>query len=114
MPGLGDSGERAVLSASGFFGKIYRWFHGRTYNPRARWRVTQSPESNQMFLATDESHGLIGEDDLTLRAGFRSRPEPALATLHLGTSCDSLDLDLTWRKGRQPGSSLTFALILVG
>jgi glycosyl transferase family 25 len=61
-----------------FSAKSYRYFHGRTYNPREVACYFSHLKAIKMFLASDESHGLIGEDDLTLRADFDHALESAL------------------------------------
>jgi len=47
--------------------KLYRWFHGRTPNLRELACYLSHLKAIEAFLATDEEHALIGEDDLVLR-----------------------------------------------
>ncbi len=50
--------------------KLYRWFHGRTPNVRELACYLSHLKAMEAFLATDEKHALIGEDDLVLRPDF--------------------------------------------
>ncbi len=58
---------------------LYRWFHGRAINRRELACYLSHLKAIQTFLETDESHGLIAEDDITLRADFDLVVEAALA-----------------------------------
>ena len=57
---------------------LYRWFHGRTPNLRELGCYLSHLKAVEAFLATDEKHGLIGEDDLVLRPDFDAAIEAAL------------------------------------
>src|SRR5712691_4131707 len=50
--------------------KLYRWFHGRTPNVRELACYLSHLKAIEAFLATDEEHALIGDDDLVLRPDF--------------------------------------------
>ncbi len=50
--------------------RLYRWFHGRTPNVRELACYLSHLKAMETFLATDEQHALIGEDDLLLRPDF--------------------------------------------
>jgi glycosyl transferase, family 25 len=49
---------------------LYRWFHGRTPNPRELACYLSHLKAIETFLATNESHGVIAEDDVVLRPDF--------------------------------------------
>jgi glycosyl transferase family 25 len=51
---------------------LYRWFHGRTVNPRELACYLSHLKAIRAFLATGENHGMIAEDDIVLRPGFDS------------------------------------------
>jgi glycosyl transferase, family 25 len=59
-----------TLSDAQYSEKLYRWFHGRTPNVRELACYLSHLKAMNTFLATDEDHALIGEDDLVLRADF--------------------------------------------
>lgn len=50
--------------------KLYRWFHGRTPNPRELACYLSHLKAMEAFLATGDEHALIAEDDLVLRPDF--------------------------------------------
>ena len=50
----------------------YWWLHGRTVNPRELACYLSHLKAIRTFLATGESHGMIAEDDVVLRADFDS------------------------------------------
>ena len=56
----------------------YRWFHGRMNNPRELACYLSHLKAIETFLKTSESHGIIAEDDITLRADFDSILEALL------------------------------------
>jgi len=56
----------------------YRWFHGRTPNVREVGCYFSHLKAIETFLATNEKHGLIGEDDLVLRPNFEAALEAAM------------------------------------
>jgi len=58
--------------------RLYRWFHGRTPNPRELACYLSHLKAIETFLATDESHAVIAEDDIVLRPDFDSVLEGAL------------------------------------
>jgi len=58
--------------------KLYRWFHGRTPNVRELSCYLSHLKAIEAFLATDEEHALIGEDDLVLRPDFDAALEAAM------------------------------------
>lgn len=58
--------------------RLYRWLHGRTPNIREVACYFSHLKALETFLATEESHALIGEDDLVLRPGFDAALEAAL------------------------------------
>ena len=67
-----------TLSHAQYSEKLYRWFHGRTPNVRELACYLSHLKAMQAFLATDEDHALIGEDDLVLRADFDAAIEGAM------------------------------------
>ena len=58
--------------------RLYRWFHGRTPNVRELACYLSHLKAMKTFLATDEEHALIGEDDLVLRPDFDAAIEAAM------------------------------------
>lgn len=58
--------------------RLYRWFHGRTPNVRELACYLSHLKAMETFLATDEKHALIGEDDLVLRPDFDAAIEAAM------------------------------------
>ena len=67
-----------TLSHAQYSENLYRWFHGRTPNVRELACYLSHLKAMEAFLATDEDHALIGEDDLVLRAGFDAAIEAAM------------------------------------
>ena len=67
-----------TLSHAQYSEKLYRWFHGRTPNVRELACYLSHLKAMEAFLATDEDHALIGEDDLVLRADFDAAIEGAM------------------------------------
>jgi len=67
-----------TLSRAQYSENLYRWFHGRTPNVRELACYLSHLKAMEAFLATDEDHALIGEDDLVLRAGFDAAIEAAM------------------------------------
>jgi glycosyl transferase family 25 len=62
--------------------KLYRWFHGRTPNVRELACYLSHLKAIETFLATDEKHALIGEDDLVLRPDFDAAIAAAMQYVH--------------------------------
>jgi glycosyl transferase, family 25 len=58
--------------------RLYRWWHGRTPNVRELACYLSHLKAMDAFLATDENHALIGEDDLVLRPDFDAAIEAAM------------------------------------
>jgi glycosyl transferase family 25 len=56
----------------------YRWFHGRPTNPRHVGCYLSHVKAMEAFLATNDEHALIGEDDLVLRPDIEAVLEAAL------------------------------------
>ncbi|MBA3543465.1 MAG: glycosyltransferase family 25 protein [Chthoniobacterales bacterium] len=71
-------GKQLTLPHAQYSEALYRWFHGRTSNPRELACYLSHLKAMEMFLATGESHGLIAEDDLVLRPEFDAVIELAL------------------------------------
>ena len=67
-----------TLSDAQYSEKLYRWFHGRTPNVRELACYLSHLKALKAFLATDEDHALIGEDDLVLRVDFDAVIEAAM------------------------------------
>jgi len=57
---------------------LYRWFHGRTPNPRELACYLSHLKAIETFFATNESHAVIAEDDIVLRPDLDSALEGAL------------------------------------
>lgn len=62
--------------------RLYRWFHGRSPNVRELACYLSHLKAMETFLATEETHALIGEDDLVLRPDFDAVLEAALPYAH--------------------------------
>ena len=58
--------------------RLYRWFHGRTPNVRELACYLSHLKAMAAFLATDEEHALIAEDDLVLRPEFETAIKAAM------------------------------------
>ena len=71
-------GAALKLPHAQYSDRLYRWFHGRTPNVRELGCYLSHLKAIEAFLATDEEHGLIGEDDLILRPDFDAAIEAAL------------------------------------
>lgn len=71
-------GAALKLPHAQYSDRLYRWFHGRTPNLRELGCYLSHLKAIEAFLATDEEHGLIGEDDLILRPDFDAAIEAAL------------------------------------
>ena len=67
-----------TLSHAQYSERLYRWFHGRTPNVRELACYLSHLKAMKAFLATDDDHALIGEDDLVLRADFDAAIEAAM------------------------------------
>ena len=67
-----------TLSHAQYSEKLYRWFHGRTPNVRELACYLSHLKAMKAFLATDDDHALIGEDDLVLRADFDAAIQAAM------------------------------------
>src|SRR5450432_1480573 len=63
-------GSALSLPVPGYSERLYRFFHGRTTNPREVGCYLSHVRACEMFLESGEEHGLICEDDLTVTAGF--------------------------------------------
>jgi glycosyl transferase, family 25 len=57
---------------------FYRWFHGRPTNPGHVGCYLSHIKALKAFLAAEDQHALICEDDLTLRPDFETVLEAAL------------------------------------
>ena len=64
------NGKTLTLPHAQYSERLYRWFHGRTPNPRELACYLSHLKAMEAFLATDEKHALIVEDDLVLRPDF--------------------------------------------
>jgi glycosyl transferase family 25 len=62
--------------------RLYRWWHGRTPNVRELACYLSHLKAMEAFLATDEKHALIGEDDVVLRPDFDAVLEAAMRYAH--------------------------------
>ena len=62
--------------------RLYRWWHGRTPNVRELACYLSHLKAMEAFLATDEKHALIGEDDVVLRPDFDAALEAAMQYAH--------------------------------
>ncbi len=71
-------GATLPMPCAGFAERRFRWFHGRTTNPREIGCYLSHIAALRAFLATDEPHALIGEDDLSLQPGMEAVLESAL------------------------------------
>ena len=63
-------GSALAFPIRGYSERLYRFFHGRTTNPREVGCYLSHVRACELFLASGEEHGLICEDDLTLSEGF--------------------------------------------
>src|SRR6266404_4597916 len=71
-------GKTLRLPHAQYSERLYRWFHGRTPNVRELACYLSHLKAMEAFLATDEEHALIGEDDLVLRPDFDVAIEAAM------------------------------------
>src|SRR6266480_1742563 len=60
-------GKRLTLPHEDYSEPLYRWFHGRASNPRELACYLSHLKAIKTFLATNETHGLIAEDDIVPR-----------------------------------------------
>jgi len=67
-----------TLSHAQYSEKLYRWFHGRTPNVRELACYLSHLKAMEAFLATDDKHALIAEDDLVLHPDFDATIEAAI------------------------------------
>ena len=74
----GVDGNTLQITPDDYSATLYRWFHGRPTNPRHIGCYLSHVRAMKAFLATDDSHALICEDDLLLRADFEKVIEFAL------------------------------------
>jgi glycosyl transferase family 25 len=72
------NGKTLTFPSEHYSERLYRWFHGRTSNPRELACYLSHLKALDAFLATGEKHGLIAEDDLVLRPGFEGTLEAAM------------------------------------
>lgn len=99
-------GKQLSLPHAQYSETFYRWFHGRTSNPRELACYLSHLRAMETFLATDEPYGLIAEDDLVLRPEF-----DALIALALQHSCSWNILRLA---GLSPGHPAPIARLQNG
>jgi glycosyl transferase family 25 len=71
-----------TLSHAQYSERLYRWFHGRTPNVRELACYLSHLKAMEAFLATDEEHALIGEDDMALRPDFDAVIAAAMRYAH--------------------------------
>ncbi len=76
------NGKTLTLPHAQYSEKLYRWFHGRTPNPRELACYLSHLKAMETFLASDEEHALIAEDDLVLRPDFDAAIEAAMRYAH--------------------------------
>ena len=71
-------GKRLTLPHRDYAEPLYRWFHGRTSNPRELACYLSHLTAIKTFLGTNESHGIIAEDDIVPRPDLDAVLEAAL------------------------------------
>lgn len=74
----GIDGKTLTFPHPDYSEKRFRWFHGRPTSPGHVGCYLSHVKAMQAFLATSESHALIGEDDLLLGPHFEATIEEAL------------------------------------
>jgi glycosyl transferase family 25 len=72
-------GKAITLPNENYSESRYSWLHGRTSNPRELACYLSHLRAMQTFLATKETHALIGEDDILLQPDFDEALDAALA-----------------------------------
>ena len=72
------NGKSLTLPHAQYSERLYRWLHGRTPNVRELACYLSHLKAIEAFLATNEQHALIGEDDLVLRPDFDAVLEEAM------------------------------------
>jgi glycosyl transferase family 25 len=92
-------GKHLTLPHQDYSEPLYRWFHGRTSNPRELACYLSHLQAIKTFLATKESHGLIGEDDIVPRPDLDAVLEAALRF--------SGDWNILRLSGLSPGHPIT-------
>ena len=70
------------LSDARYSERLYRCFHGRTPSVRELACYLSHLKAIEAFLATDEEHALIGEDDLVFRPDFDAALAAAMQYMH--------------------------------
>jgi glycosyl transferase, family 25 len=75
-------GKTLALPHAQYSERLYRWFHGRTPNVRELACYLSHLKAMEAFLATDEEHALIAEDDLVLSVDFDAAIEAAMRYAH--------------------------------
>ncbi len=71
-------GSALAVPIAGYSEGMYRWFHGRPTNAREIGCYFSHIKAIEAFLATDDEHALIGEDDLTLGPDMENVIQSAL------------------------------------
>lgn len=64
IPGV--DGRELAFPLKGYSENLYRWFHGRSTNPGHVGCYLSHVKAIEAFLETNDSHALIGEDDVVL------------------------------------------------
>jgi glycosyl transferase family 25 len=72
-------GDTLKIPVEGYSEGLYRCFHGRPTNLRHVGCYLSHVKAMEAFLATNDEHALIAEDDLVLRADFEAVLEAALS-----------------------------------
>jgi glycosyl transferase family 25 len=81
---------------------LYHWFHGRQSNPSEVGCYLSHVAACHAFLATEERHALICEDDVNLRPDFESTLNAAMAhagcwnVLRLTGLAEGVPLTVRW------------------
>ena len=74
----GVDGKTLKFPLKSYSERRYRLFHGRPTNPNIVGCYLSHIKAMEAFLATNDRHALIGEDDIRLRPDFESAVEAAL------------------------------------
>lgn len=72
-------GDILKVPVEGYSESLYRCFHGRPTNLRHVGCYLSHVKAMEAFLATNDEHALIAEDDLVLRPDFEAALEAALS-----------------------------------
>lgn len=72
------NGKALKPPITGYSERLYHWRHGRPTNLGAVGCYFSHIKAMEAFLATDDAHALIGEDDLILKPDFQEVLEAAL------------------------------------